>query len=143
MNAHPHLRNIQVYTFENETAEYTLAQDFQDFLVNQFQRDGRLRITTIEPDSFIEGSVLDYRHEIFTYDMAGNISEYRVSILFHVKMTDLRMQTLLYENRAMLISETYSPDNPNPDVLATEGQAIEQIFERAFDNIMRNTLSAW
>jgi len=143
LNTMPHLRNIQVSSFENNTSEYTLAQDFQDYLVNSFQRDGRLRITTIDPDTFIEGSVNDYRNEVLSYDDYGNVQEYRVAILFSIIMTDLRMQNVIYENRALLLSEPYSPNSSNPDVFTTEMQAQEKVFERAFDTIIRNTLEAW
>ena len=143
LNTMPHLRNVQIYTFENNTSEYAIAQDFQNYLVNQFQRDGRLKITTIEPDSFVEGTILDYKHEIFSYDNYGNISEYRVSILFSLQMTDLRMQEVIYENKSLLLSEPYSLNSENPDVLKSEIEAQEKVFEKAFDTIIRNTLEAW
>ena len=143
LNTLPHLRNIQISPFENNTSEYAIAQDFQNYLVNSFQNDGRLRITTIEPDSFIEGTILDYRNDIYSYDDYGNVMEYRVSILFSIQMTDLRMQEIIYENTSLLLSELYSPDNQNPDVFTTEIQAQDKIFERAFDTIIRNTLEAW
>jgi len=143
MNAFPHLRNIQVDAFENDTAEYRLAQDFQEYLLNAFQRDGRLRITTMEPDSFIEGSIQDFRNEIHSFDMSGNVSEYRVTILFSIKMTDLRMQRVMYENNRLMISENFTPNTENPNVHATEEDAINRIFERAFETVIRNTLAAW
>ena len=143
LNTLPHLRNVQISPFENNTHEYALAQDFQNYLVNSFQSDGRLKITTIEPDSFIEGIVLDYRHEIISYDNFGNILEYRVTILFDIKMTDLRMQEVIYENRNLVMSENYSINPDNPDVLSTEAQAQEKVFEKVFDTIIRSTLEAW
>ncbi|MCL2064394.1 MAG: LPS assembly lipoprotein LptE [Candidatus Cloacimonetes bacterium] len=143
LNTMPHLRNVQISEFENNTSEYALAQDFQNYLVNNFQRDGRLRITTLDPDSYIEGTILDYRNEIFSYDDYGNVQDYRVSILFSIQMTDLRMQNVIYENLSLLLSEPYTPNSPNPDVFTTETQAQEKIFERTFETIIRNTLEAW
>ena len=142
-NAYPHIKNIQISSFENNTSEYVIAQDFQDYLVGKFQSDGRLKITTIEPDSFVEGSILDYKHEILSYDNYGNILEYKVSILFSLQMTDIRMQNIIFENKALLLSEAYSPNDDNPDVLTTENQAQEMIFEKAFNTIIRNTLESW
>jgi hypothetical protein len=142
-NAFPHLRNIQIATFENNTSEYALAQDLQESLVNTFQRDGRLRITTRDPDSFIDGSILDYRNEIHSYDIFGNISEYRVTILFSVSFTDMRFNDVIYENNALRLSETYSPSANNPELLTTEAQAIQSIFDDLFTTIIRNTLEAW
>ena len=143
MNSFPHLRNIQIGTFDNETPEYTLAQDVQEHLVNSFQRDGRLRITTIDPDSFIEGTVLDYLNEISSYDIFGNVTEYRVSILLSVTFTDLRHNEVIYDNRTLRLSETYSPNSDNPELFTTEEQARQRIFERVFETIIRSTLEAW
>jgi hypothetical protein len=97
----------------------------------------------MEPDSFIEGSVLDFRHEVHTYDMAGNVSEFRVTILFSIKMTDLRLQRVMYENNRLMLSQTYMPNSPNPDVNTTQEEAIEEIFDRAFQTVLRATLAAW
>jgi len=143
MNAYPHIRNVHIIPFENETSEYAIAQSFQEYLVNKFQSDGRLRISTIDPDSRIEGSVLDYKNEIYGYNYENNVTEYRVTILFHVMMTDLREQKILYENKTLMISETYAPNSLNPEHFTTEDQAKEKIFEKIFDGLIRNTLEAW
>ena len=143
MNAFPHLRNVQIATFENNTSEYALAQELQELLVNTFQRDGRLRITTRDPDAFIDGTILDYRNEIESYDIFGNISAYRVTILFSVTFTDMRFGEVIYENATLRLSETYSPNTNNPELLTTEAQAQQSIFESLFDNIIGNTLEAW
>jgi hypothetical protein len=143
MNAFPHLRNVQISAFENNTSEYALAQDIQNHLVNSFQSDGRLRISNINPDSVIDGTVLDYRHEILDHDIAGNILGYRVSILFSIEMHDLRQQQVMYENKSLLISANYTPNTTNPDLLATEEQAQRRIFERLFEIVIDNTLEKW
>jgi hypothetical protein len=150
MNAYPHLKNVHISPFENATSEYAIAQDFQNYLVEKFQSDGRLRISTIDPDSRIEGSVLDYREEIFSYTQYGEVSEYRVTILFSVTMSDLRMQKVMYENKNLMMSETYlanqdqTGDTPaNRVILTSKDQAQEKIFEKVFDTIIRSTLEAW
>ena len=143
MNAFPHLRYIQINPIENNTPEVALGQDLQNFLVDRFQSDGRLRISTLEPDCRIDGTVLDYRDEIFSYDLYGTVSEYRVSILFSITMTDLSRQTVMYENKSLLQSVNYSPGSDNPDVFNSVEQAIEEVFEQLFNTLMRNTFEAW
>ena len=146
MNAYPHLKTVQVVPFENLTPEFALAQDFQNFLVERYQRDGRLKISTISPDSRIEGSVKDYRNEILSYDIAGNITEYRVSILFAITMTDMVQSNTIFDNQSMLESATYSPNIPpesSTEHLKTETEAIEKIFENTFENLMKSTLERW
>ena len=143
VNSFPHLKTVNITPFENMTSEYTLAQDFTNYLVDKFQNDGRLKISTLSPDATIDGSVMDYRHEILSYDMAGNVSEYRVQILFSITMSDLVMSQTMYENSALLVNEVYSPGSLNPEQLSTEAEAIEKIFEKAFDTIIRATLESW
>ena len=143
LNTYPHLKNVQISPFENETSEYTIAQDFQEHLVNKFQNDGRLRISTIDPDSRVEGSVLDYKNEVYGYNYENNVTEYRVTILFSVIMTDLREEKTMYENKSMMISEVYMPNSDNPEHLKTENEAIEKVFDKVFDTLIRSTLEAW
>jgi hypothetical protein len=143
MNAYPHLKNIQISPFENSTTEPELAQNFQNYMVNKFQSDGRLRISTIDPDSRIEGTILDYTNDIFSYDMNGNISEYRVSLLLSITMTDLRQQNVMYENKSLLVSEQYSTNPSSPNQATSETEALEKVFEKTFDTLIRSTLEAW
>ena len=143
MNVYPHLRNVNISPFENETAEYTIAQDVQEYLVNKFQSDGRLRISTIDPDSQIEGTVLDYQNEVYGYNYDNNVTEYRVTILFSITMSDLREQKIMYENKSLMLSEVYYPGSTNPEQFTTETEAVEKVFERVFDTIIRSTLEAW
>ena len=143
LNAYPHLKTVQVSSFENATSEYALAQDLQNQLVERFQNSGRLKISTLNPDSQIEGGVLDYKNEILSYDINGNISEYRVSILLSIQMTDLKLQQVMYENKSLLVTENYSPNTENQELSRTEAQAQAKIYEKVFDTIIRNTLEAW
>jgi hypothetical protein len=143
VNSFPHLKTVNVTPFENMTSEYTLAQDFTNYLVNRFQNDGRLKISTLSPDATIDGSVMDYRHEILSYDMAGNVSEYRVQILFSIIMSDLVFSQHMYENKTLLVSEVYSPSSQNPEQFTTEAEAVEKIFEKVFDTIIKATLESW
>jgi len=143
VNAYPHLKTVNVVPFENMTSEYSLALDFQNYLVGKFQSDGKLKISTMTPDSQIEGVVKDYRNEILSYDFGGSVSEYRVSILFSITMTDMVMSDIIFNNQAMLVTEVYAPESTIPDQCTTEEQAIESIFEKVYENIINNTLKNW
>jgi len=145
MNAYPHLKTIQIAPFENQTSEYQLAQDIQNYLVDKYQGDGRLRIATMSPDARIEGSVLDYQETIYGYDIEKSVTEYRVQMLLSITMTDMIYSQTLYENKSLLMNETYSPtgDKDNPLIYTTPEQAQEKIYEKVFDTLMRETLESW
>ena len=145
MNAFPHLKTIEITPFENKAEEFELAQEIQDSLVNQFQKDGRLKISTISPDIRIEGSVLDYKNDILSYDIAGNISEYRLQILFSILMTDMVYDDKMYENKSLLVSESYSPNASSEEIerFTTVEQAKGKIYEKVFETLVKNTLESW
>jgi hypothetical protein len=146
MNAYPHLKTVSISPFENLATEFEIAQNSQNDLVERFQKDGRLKISNINPDVIIEGRVLDYKHDIISYDIAGNISEYRVQILFSIIMTDMVKSEVLFENKSMLMSDNYFPneaDNPGFVRFTTELEAQEGIYKQVFDRLVRSTLESW
>jgi hypothetical protein len=75
--------------------------------------------------------------------MGGNVTEYRVTILFSIQMTDMLQSQTIYDNKSLMISEPYSPGTENPEKFSSIEQAIERIYERAFESVIRSTLESW
>jgi len=142
MNAYPHLKTVQITPFENQTSEYALAQDIQNYLVKKYQDDGRLRITTLSPDAQIQGNILDYKETIFSYDISGSVLEYRVQMLLSITMTDMVRSETLYENKSMLMSENYSPNqqatqnSDNPETTQNNYDTDVPFRENSYDTLI-------
>lgn len=145
MNQYPHLRNVTVMQFENNTVEIHLAETLRDDLVAAFQRDGRLRITYDEPDSIVEGEIIDYKDEVYGYDMEQNIEEYRVTITFAISFTDLVRNEVIWESSSLSLSERYFPASDDHESVRfkTVEAAETAIFDELFKRIIRNSLEAW
>lgn len=140
-NSLPHLKTIAVQRFENKSDQYELEEDLQTEMISRYNEDGRLRTVTLNPDCVIEGTILDYSRKIDTYDEAG-IEEFQVKILFKIKFTDMVRDEIIWEKESLVISEVYS-ENEEESEYATEEEAIDSIYEKLFNEIMKNTLERW
>ena len=140
-NSLPHLKSINISSFENKTDEFELEEDLLEFLVTRYDEDGRLRVVNLIPDCILEGSILDYNRKIDTYDEAG-VEEYKVKYLFRLKFTDLTTNEIIWEKDSLILSEVFSESSDSAEY-KNEEDAREAIYEKLFDDIMKNTLEQW
>jgi len=142
--AYPNLKKILIQPFENKTAEYYLGDDLLLSLNNSFRDDGRLRPVTIAPDCQLEGTVIDFSNNAFSYDQSNSVQEFQVKILFSVTFTDLQKNIVIYENKSLLLTENYAP---RPDIgtssFKTKEEAEKQIYLDLFQTILKNSLESW
>ena len=129
--------------FENNTLEIYLAEELRDSIINSFQRDGRLRISYENPDSIISGLLSSYEHRVFGYDIDQNIEEYQVRISLSITFTDLIRNEVIWENLSLSLSERYTPLANESVKFSSEHEAVNEIFKKLFDTIIRNSLESW
>ncbi|MDO9577501.1 MAG: LPS assembly lipoprotein LptE [Candidatus Cloacimonadales bacterium] len=137
----PHLKTISIKSFQNKTTEYNLEEDVFNKLSEKFSSDGRLSIVTISPDCLIEGEILDYSNDVLSF-AGSTVDEYNVQILFSVTFTDLQKNEIIWQNKSLLLNETYSTSNPNI-TLKSEESAQQKIIDDLFDVIIKNSLEEW
>lgn len=140
-NSLPHLKTVMITSFENESDEFELEEDLWNYLNSEFTSDGRLRVVTLSPDCRVEGVIMDYSRKIDTYDESG-IEEYNVKILFRVVFTDLTTEEVIWEKDSLILTEAYSEADDTAEY-QTEAEARDAIYEKFFDEIMKNTLEQW
>lgn len=138
---YPHLKTMQLLPIENQTSEYELRDIVLNSLIKQYEQDGRLKSVGMSPDCQLKCTILDYSNKIVTYS-GSTVDEYEVKILFDVTFTDMKKNEIIWENRSLLLSETYSPSDENSKY-KTEVEAQQEIAINLFDTIMKNTLEEW
>ncbi len=143
MNQYPHLRDIMIVPFENDTIELFLEEELRNSIISSFQQDGRLRIAYDNPDSQIEGRILDYNSTIYGYSIDQNIEEYQVKLVMEITFTDLVRNEVIWENKSLIITERYSPQTTMTVKWQNEEEARNEIFKELFRVIIRNSLEAW
>ena len=85
-----HITSVAIPTFGNSSVQYTLSQEVTDAVVERFVRDNHLRVVPLrEAQSLIQGTVLEYRNDVFGYTANRQAQEYRVGMRVQVRFKDL------------------------------------------------------
>ena len=142
-NAYPYLKGIQLYALENKSSEFSLGEIVNTRLSEAFRDDGRLRQVTKQPDCQLDGVINSFSEKIYSYDSANNVQDYTISISFSVTFTDLQNNQVLYENKSLLISESYAVSEESTSRFKSKTEAINEICDKLFKTIMQNTLETW
>jgi len=136
-----HIRTVAVPVFGNRTAEIGIKETLTDAVTEVLITDGRLRVVGPElADSIIEGTVVDYKEQAYTYDRSENVQEYIVRIYVDVSYQDVRNRAIIWEEKRMEGWGTY-------DVSVSPPEEIDDGRERAIaklaEDIVNKTLSGW
>lgn len=84
-----HVRTVAIPIFTNSSAEPEIEISLTEAVRREFIEDGRLRVVPgLGADALLEGEILSYRLEGLAFDAADNITEGRVTMDVHVKLTD-------------------------------------------------------
>lgn len=142
-NAYPHLKKIRVLPFENRSSEFELGDKALDMLTRSFRDDGRLRLVTQAADCQIEGAILTWGEDVYSFDAANNVQDYQIRMSFSVTFTDLIRNETIYENKNLLLSETYAVSEFSTSKNRSKGDAIDEIFRSLFRTIIQNSLETW
>lgn len=142
-NQYPYLKTLHITPFENKSTEYSLSQDIMTSLVEKYNQDNRLKLVSISPDCQIEGTILEYQKNIYSYDNAKNIKEYQIKMLLKVKFLDLKYNKVIWENSTLLLSEIYNVESGTSAPFKTEKEAQNSIYKELFNQIMKYTLEEW
>jgi hypothetical protein len=90
--------SLNVAQFENNTIEYQLSDLLTDAVIDAFIRDNIVQIK--EPsraEAIMNGTVVSYRRDPFTYDQDDNVSEYAVKVAVRVKVVKADAEDIIWE----------------------------------------------
>ena len=94
----PHIKTIAIPLMDNETAEFGLAEDITDGIIDQFNEEGILGITDeVSAHSILHGTVKKVNEGPFTYSKEESVSEYRYKIDIKIEWYDVSQEKNLLE----------------------------------------------
>ncbi len=137
-----HLKTVAIPTFENNTFEYGIEEDFTQVLIDEVENDGNLKIKTDmeEVDSVLEGKVTGYKKTKSSYDDDGVVKEYKVSVTVSWEFTD-KVENTVYAESSDKGDEIYLvPDEGDSEDLENEAkeEAIHKLAEAIVTKIVQN-----
>ncbi|MBN2288705.1 MAG: LptE family protein [Candidatus Glassbacteria bacterium] len=135
-----HIKTVYIPTFENETAEFSLAQEITDAVTERFLSEANLRLGEAgDADAQIEGKVRRYYEEAETFRQTAGIevSGRRVTIVLEVEFVDRVDNKTLWQERNFSRWAVYEPDKES------EQEAARRVVSLLADDLISSVLQQW
>ena len=129
--------SLNVAQFENNTLEYQLSDQLTDAVVDAFIRDNTVEIK--EPsraEAVMNGTVVSYRRDPYTYDQSDNVSEYAVKVAVHIKVVKSDSEDIVWEK------EFYA-EGIYDAFAETEEDGQERVVTQITGDILSSTTKSW
>ena len=138
-----HITSVAIPTFGNNTVQYTLSQEQTEAVVARLEKDNHLRVVPLrDAQSTLQGSVLEYRNEVFGYSAAEQAQEYRVGMRVQVRFKDLVKNKDIWSDVIMKTSNYSTAAQPGR-VVGTEVTGRADVVGKVADEILSRTVSRW
>ena len=135
-----YIKTVYIPTFENETAEFILAQEITDAVTERFLSEANLRLGDVEgADAQLSGKVRRYYEEAETYRQTAGIevSGRRVTIVLEVEFVDRVENKTLWQERNFSRWAVYEPDKES------EEEAARRVVALLADDMISSVLQQW
>lgn len=129
--------SLTVSPFANNTIEYELGDRLTDAVVDAFIRENLVKI--VEPsraEAVMDGTIVSYRRDPYTYDQQDNVSQYAVKVSVKVKVLKSESEDIIWEK------DFYAEGVYNVDTEAEEDGQTRAITLLTED-IVNNTTKSW
>ena len=138
-----HIKSVAIPTFGNKTVQYTLAQEITAAVIDRFVRDNHLQVVPQrQAQSVIQGTVVEYRNEVFGYTSGEQAQEYRVGIRVEVRFKDLVKNKDIWSDTIVKIAN-YSTVPVGGKAAATEADGRADVVGKLADEVLSRTVSRW
>lgn len=142
-NLPPGIKSVAIPIFENNTLNYGLETLVTTKTVDEFVKDGNLRVKDVrKADSILHGTVVNYWQEAASYTVGEAIQKYRLTMTVAISFEDRVSGEILWSEPNLTYSVTYFPTASQGNT-ETEQQAQERLAEDIAQEIVRRTIEGW
>ena len=86
----PHIKSIAIPLVNNQTAEFGIAENITDNIIEVFNEENILRIVDSDnADSILRGTIISLDDAPYTFSSEEAVSEYRINISMEVTWKDV------------------------------------------------------
>jgi len=162
-----HLRTVYIKPLINKIDLTQLTLDYQRFpiyrpgmetdvttaIINRFQFTGLLRPAgPKDPDSRLEGELVEFRRDALRYNAAQQVEEWRLSVVVNLRFYDLRVAPtegqapaegggwLMWEEERLTGDATYFALGPNAE---SEAKALDRATEDLARRVVERAVESW
>ncbi|MBU0509962.1 hypothetical protein KKH27_14155 [bacterium] len=133
------IKSVSIPVFENETAEFGLAERVTDELVRSFQRDGTLRIASADQaDAILLGRITRVEDLPYTARADQTVEEYRFALSCVVELLNNRTQETIW-------SQTFNgwAVYPYTGSLENRDLAVEEAVGKLQQDLLNRIVGSW
>jgi hypothetical protein len=131
------IESIAVQPFENETAEFGLADRLTEIVIDAFIADGNLKVVSPEhADALLQGTLTYYDRVPETFDQNDQVQTYKVVMDFKVTLKDAQTEDVIW-------SETSRQEGPYDANTEREEDGQQRAGELLVQMIINKTTKSW
>jgi outer membrane lipopolysaccharide assembly protein LptE/RlpB len=124
-------QTIAVPTFVNNTTSYRLEQRMSEAVRKELARTTHYKVSSTDTgDVVLRGEVLDYSTTPTVLDESGRASQYLVSVLMKVSVTERATGKMLFQNNSMTLRDTFQLSPNAGDFVPEDPAAVERLGNR-------------
>lgn len=134
-----HIKKVGIPLTVNRTAEPGLEDVLTKAMIDEFNKDGRLKVVSNEEaDAILYGEVVSFQTAALSFEK-GLVTGYRVVMRVDLKLEDLKEKKVIWEEKDME-STLRSDYKPTSDVSATR-DAKDEAIRKACRDIAQDIIS--
>lgn len=132
----PHMSNIMVTIFQNETYEYGLESIITQELMSSFDRRSGIEIVQNlnDADAVLEGNIKKYEY-VPTLNAQREVTQYYINIVAEVRLKDLVDENIYWENKNYRFHEVYKISDGLSFIQSNRQQAWQDAAEDFAESI--------
>lgn len=131
------IQSIAIERFENNTAEYGLADRMTDDVIDAFFSDGTMNVVSGEnADALLLGVLQNYQRKPHQYDENDQVTSYEVLMEFQITLRDPQTNTDIWQ-------ETISRMGVYDVAGESEQDGQQKAIELLVNDIINKTTQSW
>ena len=127
-----YMKTVRVRFFENRTLQPLLGETFTNSLKESFIRERMRVVNTGDAGLEVEGKIIDYKRNPYTYTGEKTITVYRMSLRIGIKVVDLVKNEVFFEKEI----EDYVDQPSDEDESTWIPKLCQKVSERAVQEIV-------
>jgi len=130
----PHIKNVSIPLFDNETQEVDLVEKITDAVTNGIFSDGHLKIVgEFNSDAVLRGNIIKVVDEPDTYSREEDASKFRIRIFISLEFFDRKKNEILWEEPSIEGFGIYDTDEDRDSGIQ---DALNMLAERIVNRLI-------
>ena len=134
-----HIKSVAVPIFQDLTSEFGIKQKLTDKVIDEFSRDGTLRVLDRRnADSLIEGKILAVHDQAGAFSTDESVQDIKIFIRVAIKYEDLKKRKVIWEEEV----EQWGTFDPNEGTQSRDA-GIDEAVSKIAGEILNKSVSGW